>query len=457
MFRFKTISWCVLCALSAAGCANWSERNSVPLRVEPSVGMGHASASSAYQAGRYHHGQLSYERAMAAYREALELDPSHADARNGMAIIYSMQGRHEEAIRQLEAAVAVAPHAAYLRSNLGYVYMLRGKLPEAVKQFEEAKRIEPSNKKALENLQLAHARMAAAMTSAESSIQSPPQTPPPAAGAGQETPGPSAQTTKGSSEGSRIVPVTSQIYEMRPEVQPVAPPAAPASFPLQRERLAPPVEPETAFIQPSMNLPSQAVAASAAPLQAVEAPAGAPTGATMSTKEFIAMIKQAAYGPTVPMRLPAGAANAQVKQAPKAAAATAPIRQASAMPALSKAAAAHTTAYRLEISNGNGLNGFAKRVAQRLADFGIKTARLTNQKPFEQPATEVQYRDGYAAEAERLARQLKVNAATVRSDRLNPGIHVRLVLGKDAWTEAALIRPTMPVQAMNLAAVKPGG
>lgn len=92
--------------------------------------------------------------------------------------------------------------------------------------------------------------------------------------------------------------------------------------------------------------------------------------------------------------------------------------------------------FKLEVSNGNGVLGLAKRTAGHLAGAGIRTARLTNQRPFEQATTEVQYRDGYAAEAAELAGKLQHPARIVPSNDLARGVDVRLVLGKDVQRQA---------------------
>jgi tetratricopeptide (TPR) repeat protein len=94
--------------------------------------------------------------------------------------------------------------------------------------------------------------------------------------------------------------------------------------------------------------------------------------------------------------------------------------------------------YTLEVSNGNGVSGLARRVAGWLAGAGIATARLTNQRPFVQRLTEVQYRDGYAAEAARLAGKLEHPARLVPSRSLADGVDLRLVLGKDLLPQTAL-------------------
>lgn len=96
--------------------------------------------------------------------------------------------------------------------------------------------------------------------------------------------------------------------------------------------------------------------------------------------------------------------------------------------------------FKLEVSNGNGVLGLAKRTARELASAAVRIARLTNQRPFEQARTEVQYRDGYAAEAAELAGQLEHGAQIVPNNNLARGVDVRLVLGKDVQRQAVVVR-----------------
>jgi tetratricopeptide (TPR) repeat protein len=97
--------------------------------------------------------------------------------------------------------------------------------------------------------------------------------------------------------------------------------------------------------------------------------------------------------------------------------------------------------FKLEVSNGNGVLGLAKRVAGRLVDAGVRTARLTNQLPFNQPTTEIQYRAGYAAAAAALASKLQHPVQIKPKHDLASHIDVRLVLGKDALSDVALVVP----------------
>lgn len=99
-------------------------------------------------------------------------------------------------------------------------------------------------------------------------------------------------------------------------------------------------------------------------------------------------------------------------------------------------AEAFPSAFALEVANGNGVRGLAKRVAADLASAGVRATRLTNQRPFKQARTEVQYREGYAAQAAELAGKLEHPALLVPSNRLGRGVDVRLVLGNDLPRQA---------------------
>lgn len=117
---------------------------------------------------------------------------------------------------------------------------------------------------------------------------------------------------------------------------------------------------------------------------------------------------------------------------------------------VAKPVAAPLRKFRLEVSNGNGVDGLAKRVSGHLRALGWPTVRLTNHTSFEQPATEIHYRAGYEAEAQAMKAKLQRPARTVISDALRADIQVRLVLGKDAPSVSALFAPsvdTRPVLA----------
>ena len=97
--------------------------------------------------------------------------------------------------------------------------------------------------------------------------------------------------------------------------------------------------------------------------------------------------------------------------------------------------------YRLEVSNGNGVTGMARKVGGLLKTAGLPRARLTNQKPFQQRVTEVQYRVGYELAAASLSSRLPNHPAIVKADGLRSTVDVRLVLGSDLPRNVALVEP----------------
>lgn len=95
-------------------------------------------------------------------------------------------------------------------------------------------------------------------------------------------------------------------------------------------------------------------------------------------------------------------------------------------------------AMRIEIANGNGAPGLAKRFRDALATQGLVAARLTNARPFGQPTTRIEFRPGFASAAQNLRAALGGKAVLAPTDRLAPSADVRLLLGKDAALVPAL-------------------
>jgi hypothetical protein len=102
----------------------------------------------------------------------------------------------------------------------------------------------------------------------------------------------------------------------------------------------------------------------------------------------------------------------------------------------------HARSFRLEVSNGNGITGMAKRVSEHLRRVGVHTQRLTNDRPFEQQHTVIHYRPGFEREAEILKAKLQPEVRAIASKALAGHIDVRLVLGRDVLSDTALLVPT---------------
>jgi len=101
--------------------------------------------------------------------------------------------------------------------------------------------------------------------------------------------------------------------------------------------------------------------------------------------------------------------------------------------------------FRLELSNGNGVTGMAKRLGEQLIAKGLPKARLTNQKPFRQRLTQIQYRDGYADVAASLRSRMPNQPPMIKTAALRASTDVRVVLGRDLPRDVALLDPVSEV------------
>lgn len=101
---------------------------------------------------------------------------------------------------------------------------------------------------------------------------------------------------------------------------------------------------------------------------------------------------------------------------------------------------------RVEIANGNGVEGMAACVAERLRALGAAdSARLRNALPYNTATTVVRYRDGHDQAAQALARQLQRTGsgnvpAVAGVDRAD-SLDVRIVLGHDLRAAGLCARP----------------
>jgi tetratricopeptide (TPR) repeat protein len=88
--------------------------------------------------GIVYHRQGRYEEAIATYRQAIELDPKDALPWNGLGIVYSNQDRHEEAIAAYRQAIELAPKFSPPWNGLGNVYRDQGQYDEATVAYRQA-------------------------------------------------------------------------------------------------------------------------------------------------------------------------------------------------------------------------------------------------------------------------------------------------------------------------------
>lgn len=101
---------------------------------------------------------------------------------------------------------------------------------------------------------------------------------------------------------------------------------------------------------------------------------------------------------------------------------------------------------RLEISNANGIANLARDTSRQLTAAGYGNPRLTNQPPYQLPATQILYRPGFKPQAQALQATLRKGVPIAPSVALRADVQMRLVLGKDVLKVQDVVPP------VNLAA-----
>ncbi len=113
------------------------------------------SADEAYVLARQQHLAYRLPAAIDSYRMALQADPRHLNATNGLATLYAEQGNLPKAIGMWRELTVDAPDSAataFIHSNLGYAYLLNGDFQLAIASLERACVLDPLSHRAWRHL-----------------------------------------------------------------------------------------------------------------------------------------------------------------------------------------------------------------------------------------------------------------------------------------------------------------
>ena len=372
----KTIASAML--MAAAGCATPDTDGPQAWRIEAVFNVKHAIQSSQgyYTLGRYHDGSKAWGQAVDAYRKAIAIDARNMEAYNALGVALAQSGRHADAETVLRQAVALAPELTHVRSNLGYVLMLAGKPDEAVLELKAAVLQDSGNPTAMANLRDAVGQRDAARNSSATAGASTVTKPEAIAFSN------SAETVMVSRTAS-VEPAGAMIKVDVPTVAGVTQPVAAGNVPaLSTLRV---------IDQPTIAWGQQPAAA------AVSAPVfnPAPVSDLRPGPLTFAAMGQVGTGQRVP---------------------------------------------RLEVSNGNGTAGMAARVGRWLAAQGFQANSLTDQRPYVQRQTLVQFGNGHEETAMRVARSLPGDALALLVPTQGLRADVRVVLGRDSVPAYACLK-----------------
>jgi Tfp pilus assembly protein PilF len=93
-------------------------------------------------------------RAIAAYNEALRLDPGRAEVGLRLATLYDKEGKFKEALPLYQKALAAYPGNPDIFCDMGYSLYLQGRMVEAEINLRQAVALAPENARAHNNLGL---------------------------------------------------------------------------------------------------------------------------------------------------------------------------------------------------------------------------------------------------------------------------------------------------------------
>ena len=122
-------------------------------RVRPSSGR----AEAHYLLGCYYQERGRHAEALESFRKALSVDPGFAKAYNALGVSYDTLRDYPKAVESYQKALELDASLGYVYNNLGYSYLLQRKAKEAIATLEKAISLNPEDKRFHNNLGLAHA------------------------------------------------------------------------------------------------------------------------------------------------------------------------------------------------------------------------------------------------------------------------------------------------------------
>lgn len=395
----------------------------------PLLVRGDGTSEGRYALGKYYYFQDRLDKAGAAFEDSLRLDPSNIDAMNGLASVYDRLGKFDVAEKIYRAVLKIQPDAAYVWANLGYSLILRGDKTAAVYPLQQAVRIDPANTVARNYLASLGAETKVAQVGAAK--------PAPVQAASAETAAPSSAPAN--------APASGMAAEMKPAVAAAQPPvlqaqsvrrgnvtvaenaaqAAGSITPLMNSKV---VDPSRVTMVVPRSIPAKADTAEDEAV-GVRVPAMAAGNSPQSTRQAIA--SDSDRNPAITgarATIPSTRARTDSAQASGGAYAALP---------------AALSGLRIEVSNGNGVEGMARAIGKEIRHAGVNVARITNAKPFDKPRTFIVCKYELRTEAARLAAVLPGKPKIMFGSTVYRRVDMRVVLGADsalAWNQPSAKR-----------------
>ncbi|MBS1187234.1 MAG: hypothetical protein H6R04_1252 [Burkholderiaceae bacterium] len=422
--------------------------------------------------------QGKYDEAVAVFNSILKTKPQVAKVYNNLGYTYFLQGKHGEAIVAFEKALKLEPGNQRTHNNIGAAYRKSGNEDSALIAFARAAELSSPQLAAKKTAAPASAvasidaSVTASATSAPSSASKPEPAAPLAAMATTTNLAAPAAVAAISETKTPVTPASSdtpRVVNLQPEIvrsvtlQPHGITAVAAVAETKNvttaDRVPAPVQVATVEAPRIVNLHAQAdINVTLHPYGTTTINVATPHMLALSPAQFFESTPLAKLIPestllgdslmVLASSITTADRNDPDNQQPASSAATIPAapvpesgtgKQADKPEPMLKPDERQTeSGYQLEIANGNGITGMARRTRAMLAEQGLPHARLTNSKPYRQKQTVIHYRAGYHDQALALSQKLARKAVLRQDENLRRGTDIKLILGKDMAMKVTL-------------------
>ena len=398
---------------------------------------------SHYLLACYYQERGEHREALEEFKKAVLIDPGHAKAHSGMGISYDQLKDFVRAVECYERALALNPDLDGVHNNLGYSYLLQGRTDEAISAFKRAISRNGRDPQYHNNLGLAYAtqgRLDLALDEFKL--------------AGDESNAhynvarfyqerglhqlahyhfSMALTLDPSFTHARLalkaMDALARIFKAdlpadNKEDRPSDIPSAKENESVTEEPL---IVSDLSVVPVVSDPPHQAAEVELKPVPEAKSgvPEAIPPEMATAEAEGVCLQEESAPRESAPERSPSPVPRASQEKEPEA-----PLSR--PQPDVTKASSSPLRGINVEVSNGNGVNGMARRVGRYLQAKGLEVTRVTNASHFNHRDSKIYYQRGYQEAATHLAEQLpsiQDVEETRPSDR--PQVNVKVLIGKD--------------------------
>lgn len=109
----------------------------------------HPDAMGAFNLGNIRMRQMRLEQAISCYRQAIQLNPHHAEAHNNLGTALRIMSRQDGALSAYREAVRLKPDYVSAHVNLGFLLSEYGRFDGALESFRQVLLLDPGNVKAV--------------------------------------------------------------------------------------------------------------------------------------------------------------------------------------------------------------------------------------------------------------------------------------------------------------------